>query len=220
MKRISLRRAALLAGFLLATTASSGRAQDDSNAATNAPVEPRSIAQKIRAVDADDHWVVLNRSGLITLIVGTSEDSQDAARQAGKAMYPFQGRPDFQLIVVVDLRDSIANWVPSVVTAQMRTSLDQEAIELKPYFLKNGNTSDPRKSSHVIPDFNGSVFPQLGWPDGSDDLRCILYGVDGRELKRWDKVSDMDHLQADVKAALDANAERVKATTKISAPVQ
>ncbi len=170
-------------------------------------------ARKFRALDADNHTILLNRPGFISLVLGTSEDSQDAARAAGKAMYPLQGRADFQLIVVVDLRDSLATWVPSVVFAQMRSNLDGEAIELKPYFLKNGNKSDPRKSCYVIPDFKGTICPQLGWTETSDNLRGILFGTDGREIQRWDKIEDMARLQTDVRAAIQAliDADEAKA---------
>jgi hypothetical protein len=179
---------------------------------TAAPMElpPPAFAPHVRkfhAVDADNHNILLNRPGMITVVVGTNEDSQDAARAAGRAMYPFQGRPDFALIVVVDLRGSIANWVPSIVTTRMRVSLDQEAIELKPCFMKNGNRSNPRFSSHVVPDFSGSICPQLGWNDGSDDLRVIIFGVDGREIERLDKVDDMSVLQVDVRKAIQAQVD-------------
>jgi hypothetical protein len=172
-----------------------------------------SHVRKFKAVDADNHTILLNHPGVITLVLGTNEDSQDAARAAGKAMYPLQGRRDFQLIVVVDLRNSIATWVPSVVLSQMRSNLDHEAIELKPYFLKNGNKGNPRNSSYVIPDFSGVICPQLGWPGSSDDLRGILFGADGREIQRWDKIEDMDKLQTDVRAAVQAliDADKAKA---------
>jgi hypothetical protein len=184
------------------------------NAAASVPV---SHARKIRAVDADNHSIVLNRAGLVTLVLGTNEDSQDAARAAGKAVYPFQGRPDFQLIVVVDLRGSIATWAPSIVLSRMRSNLDNEATELKPYFLKNGNKSNPRKTSYVIPDFSGTICPQLGWPPGSDDLRGILFGVDGREIERWDKIEDMTKLDADVRAAIQAliDADKTRAASAV-----
>ena len=86
----------------------------------------------------------------------------------------------------------------------MRSNLDQEAIELKPYFLKNGNKSNPRNSSHVIADFKGTICPDLGWTDHSNDLRGILFGGDGREIKRLDKIDDMVKLQAEVHDAIDA----------------
>jgi hypothetical protein len=172
---------------------------------------PPVIAPRIKALDADNHTIVLNKPGLISVIIGTSEDSQDAARRAGKAMYPFQGRRDFQLIVVVDLRDSIAAWVPSVVIDHMRRSLDQEAIELKPYYLQNGNKENPRRSSHVVPDFKGTIVPQLAWTGTPDQLHAIMYGANGQELKRWEDVQNMDKFQADIRAALQALvAQRAK----------
>ncbi len=166
------------------------------------PPPPPVVAPKIKTTDADNHTVILNKAGMISVIVGTSEDSQDAARRAGKAMYPFQGKRDFQLIVVVDLRDSIAAWVPSVVIDHMRSSLNEEAVELKPYFLKNGNKDNPRRSCHVVPDFKGTILPQLNWTGTPDELHAIMYGPDGREIKRWENVDDMTKFQADVRAAL------------------
>jgi len=171
-------------------------------------------------MDADNHNILLNRPGLITVVLGTSEDSQDAARSAGKVMYPLQGRPDFQLIVVVDLRNSIATWVPSVVLSKMRSNLDNEAIELKPYFLKNGNKGNPRTVSYVIPEFSGTICPQLGWTEGSDELRGILFGVDGRELERWDKIEDMGKFQTDVRAAVQALIDADKAKAAAAAKTQ
>ena len=153
--------------------------------------------------------VLLNRPGVITLLLGTNEDSQDEARIAGKTINPLQGRPDFQLIVVVDLRNSVAAWVPSVALEQMRSNLDREAITVKPYYLKNGNKSNPRNNAHVIADFSGTICPQLGWPEPSDDLRGILFGGDGREIKRWNKIDDMDKMQTDVRAAITAYDETV-----------
>jgi hypothetical protein len=105
-----------------------------------------------------------------------------------------------------------------VVLAQMRSNLDSEAIDLKPYFVKNGNKGDPRKSLCVIPDFAGTICPQLGWTESSDNLRGILFGVDGREIMRWDKIDDdMVKLQTDVRAAIQAliDADKVKAANAV-----
>jgi len=222
-------RAALVAAFSSCAFAGScpAAAPATNSASPVAPAAPAPVSisaphvRKFRAVDADNRTILLNHPGVITLVLGTSEDSQDAARAAGKAVYPLEGRPDFQLIVVVDLRDSIATWVPAVVLAQMRSNLDHEAIELKPYFLKNGNKSNPRSTSYVIPDFTGTICPQLGWTGGSDDLRGILFGADGRELKRWDKIDDdMAKLQTDVRAAIQALIDTDKAKAALAAKNQ
>ena len=204
----------LLAVGILCAMGLPSDAQTNAPPAAGAPVtHAPGHVKKIKASDADNHMILINRPGVLTVVIGTDEDSQDAARAAGKVMYPLQGRPDFQLIVVVDLRDSIATWAPSIVLSRMRASLDGEAIELKPYFLKNGNKSNPRYGTFVIPDFSGTVCPQLGWPKGSDDLRGILFGVDGREIMRWDKIDDMAKFQTDVRAAIQSliDADREKA---------
>jgi hypothetical protein len=185
----------------------------------SSPVAHAPAVHKLKALDADNHTIVLNRPGLVTVVLGTNEDSQDAARAAGEAMYPLQGRPDFQLIVVVDLRDSIAGWVPSVVLGRMRASLDEEAVELKPYYKKNGTKNNPRPACYVVPDFSGTVCPELGWTEKSDNLRGILFGTNGREIMRWDKIDDnMVKLQTDVRAAIqvliDADKEKAAEAAK------
>jgi hypothetical protein len=208
----------LLAGVIFGAFAVSAHAQTITNTPPIHPVVPAVHSKKIKATDCDNHPILVNRPGILTVVIGTSEDSQDAARQAGKVMYPLQGRPDFQLVVVVDLRNSIATWAPSIVLSRMRASLDDEAIDLKPYFLKNGNKGNPRNSLYVIPDFSGTICPQLNWPDGSDDLRGVLFGTDGREITRWDKIDDMAKLQTDVRAAvqvlIDADKEKAAAASK------
>jgi hypothetical protein len=214
----------LLAFALAIGAAAHGSAQTNTGNPAIVPVNhaagsPARV-HKFKALDADNHVVVLNRPGMVTVVLGTSEDSQDAARAAGKVMYPLQGRPDFQLIVVVDLRGSMATWVPSMVLDRMRSSLDQEAVELKPYFLNNGNKSNPRTTSYVVPDFSGTICPQLGWTEGSDDLRGILFGIDGRELLRWDKIDDMGKLQNDTRAAIQALIDSDKAKAAATAKTQ
>jgi hypothetical protein len=175
------------------------------------------LAPKIKEVDADNRTIILNRPRYISVVIGTSEDSQDAARRAGEAMYPFQGRPDFQLVVVVDLRDSIAAWVPSVVIDHMRRSLDEEALELKPFFLANGSMDNPRHYLHVIPDFKGNVVPVFNWSGTPDELHGTMFGPDGRELKRWENIDDMVKFQGEVRAALQAyvaSREKIYAAQK------
>jgi hypothetical protein len=204
-RRAVLVFAAILLGAI--ATAGGGRA---------APADA-APAPKLYAIDADGDNVLLNKPGYVTVVLGTNESSQDGARAAGRAMYPFQGLTDFQLIVVADLRDSIAGWVPSIVISRMKTSLDREAIELKPFYLKNGNTNNPRQYSHCIPDFKGTICPQLGWAESTESLRAIIFGPDGHEIRRWDKLENMGRLANDVRSALQAHADAEKKADALKA---
>jgi hypothetical protein len=207
-KSARLRPAGCLAVAALLLAATTGDTQ-----AAPGPTHVRHI----RAVDADNHSILINRPGVVTALIGTSEDSQQAAREAGVAMYPFQGRRDFQLIVAVDLRDSLATWAPGIAISRMKSSLDSEATELRPFYLKNGNRGNPRKECHVVPDFNGRLFTELGWPETSSNLRAIVFGADGREYKRFDQITDMNLLYNAVRSA-SADYLKVKEAHEAAAP--
>jgi hypothetical protein len=60
----------------------------------------------------------------------------------------------------------------------------------------------------------------LGWIESSEDLRGILFGADGREIQRWDKLNDMAKLQTDVRAAIQAliEADEAKAVAAAKTP--
>ncbi len=158
----------------------------------------------IRATDLDHGTILLNQPGTVTVVIGTSQDSWKAARLAYKAMYPFQGKTDFRFIPVVDLHKSLATLFPSIAEGQMRKNLDMEAADLKPQFLKNGNNADPRISCHLVPDFKGTLLSQLNWGGKSNQLHAIVYGADGREIRRWDSVGDTQELEAVVRSALQS----------------
>jgi hypothetical protein len=90
------------------------------------------------------------------------------------------------------------------VIDHMRRSLDQEAIELKPYYLKNGNTENPRRYCHVVPDFKGTIVPLLDWSGTPDELHATLFGADGRVIQKWENVDSMEKFQSAVRSALQA----------------
>ncbi len=96
-------------------------------------------SKPIKLKDVDGRTFTINRKGRVCVVFGTDSDSQDLARKAGVAMYPFQGRRDFQMTVIVDLGGSIATWVPNLAVSKMRENLDTEATELKPFYEKNKN---------------------------------------------------------------------------------
>ncbi len=149
---------------------------------------------KITAVDADDHSVVLNEPGRITVILSSGEDTQDQTRAASKSLDEFKGRSNFRLIVVTDLRDSLAGLVPSYVKKRMRQDLDKEAVRIVPFYRANGSTRNPRSDLCAVADYTGAVCVPLGQPKPRDTLWVVIFGRDGHIQKRWNNLKDYAEL--------------------------
>ncbi len=165
----------VLAASLLLLPAMGGRAAD-----------PEPIA----AVDVDGRPVQLNATGKITAVLSSSPDTQDRTRTAGAALDRFRGRKDFGLVIVVDLRGSLAGLAQGYVRDRMKRDLDSEAERLRPSFAANGNTGNPRAELEAVADFDGAVVDALRWNKDSGKLRATLFGPDGREIRKWDDLRD------------------------------
>jgi len=132
--------------------------------------------------NCDGKPTVLNPRGQITVVMASSQALADTTREFGRALYPWQGREDFRLIVVVDLRKSLGSFVRGWTKGKMKADLDEEAITLKPWFLARGNTNNPRSYLCAIPDFEGKATEALGW--GSDDrvMKVKIFGKNGERV--------------------------------------
>ena len=140
----------------------------------------------LEAVDADGRHMTLNAKGTLTAVISSSPDTQDRTRAAGQVLDLYRGRSDFRLIIVVDLRDSLAGIAPDFVKSQIRHNLDDEAKRLTPFYRKNGNGGNPRADLSAIPDFDGKLIDALQWKPDDDLLRITLFGKDGKPIRTWD----------------------------------
>lgn len=156
----------------------------------------------IQAVDADDHRVTLNARGRITVVFLCSEQTQKEIRDAAGKIDPFRGLEKFRVVAVVDLRDSLGSMVGGIVKWRMQDDLDDEAERLTPYYRANGNQKNPRPDLSAVPDFNGAICKALGWPKVSNKLRAVVFGPDGKALKRWDDLENYQELYDVVEKAL------------------
>jgi len=166
------------------------------------PASAAAPASPIHAVDADGHPAVLNARDVITAVLSSSPDTQDRTRKAGAILDPYRGRKDFRLIVVIDLRDSLAGIVPDFVKSQIRHNLDDESKRLVPFYRKNGNPGDPRRDAVAIPDFDGKLIDALAWNPDDDLLRVTVFGKEGRVLHYWEDLQKVDELYGIVTKAL------------------
>ena len=161
-------------------------------------------AAPLDAVDADGHHMTLNAKGFITAVISSSPDTQERTRTAGQVLDAYRGRSDFRLIIVVDLRDSLAGIAPDFVKNQIRNNLNDEAKRLVPFYRKNGNSGNPRADLSAIPDFDGKLIDSLQWKPDDDLLRITLFGKDGKPIRTWDDLQKPALLADAVAKALGA----------------
>ncbi len=159
-------------------------------------------AASLQAIDVDDRPVVLNSPGAVTAVISSSPDTQNATRDAGAQLDRYRGRPDFRLVIVVDLRDSLAGIVGGYVRDRMKQNLDAEALRLRPFYRANGNPHNPRPDLEAIPDFDGKIVDSLHWDKDPARLRVTVFGRDGHVLRRWDDLKDYRELDAAVTKGL------------------
>lgn len=164
------------------------------------PVPTRAVA--LQADDVDGKPVRLNAPDAVTAVISSSPETQVRTREAGARLDRFRGRHDFRLVIVVDLRDSLAGMVTGYVKGRIRKDLDAEAERLRPFYRANGNLRDPRADLATIPDFGGTAVDRLHWDKDASRLRVTVFGTDGRELKKWDDLKDPSELDRAVSAAL------------------
>ena len=139
-------------------------------------------AELPRVKNCDGELTVLNPKGQITVVMASSQSLADTTRAFGRALYPWQGREDFRLIVVVDLRKSLGSFVRGWTKAKMRADLHEEALTLKPWFLARGNTNNPRTYLCAIPDFDGKATEALGWGENDEVMKVKIFGKDGEQI--------------------------------------
>jgi hypothetical protein len=145
----------------------------------------------LSVTDADGKVWTLNAPGRVTVIIGNSPASAQAARDCGKALDEFQGRPDFRALVVVDLRGSLAHFAQGYTRYRMRHDLNAEAVRITPWYRRNHNLSDPRRDIGAVADFDGSVCDPLGWPRDVPGLRVVIFDKTGNVTARFEPANDL-----------------------------
>ena len=144
----------------------------------------------IRAVDADGRKIRLDEPDRTTVVIYSNENLQKKTREAGKSLYPLQGLPEFKVVVIVDLHNSLALWAKNYTQYRMRKDLDEEAKRIEPFYRKNGNNGSPRKDVAAVADFDGSLCEKLHFMPGH--LQAVVFGKNGKEVLRWTNLTDYD----------------------------
>lgn len=157
----------------------------------------------LEITDADGIKRRLDEPGRVTAVIYSNPALQQWSRAAGAALDEFQGRPGFRVVVVVDLRKTMADWAPGYTVRRMRRDLDAEAIRVTPFYRQNGNPADPRPDMCAVADFRGEVSQNLGWTEPADLRRVLVLGKGGEIVYRSEQQNDLTEWREVVRRELE-----------------
>lgn len=140
-----------------------------------------------RPKDCDGKVVEFDPQGRITVVLASSQSLADTTREFGRALYGWQGRREFRVIVVVDLRKSLGTLFKGWTVGKMKADLDEEAERLIPWYRANQNPNNPRPDLCGIADFDGYVTNSLEWGSDEKKMKVMIIGKNGDVI--W---SEMD----------------------------
>ena len=141
-----------------------------------APVGAKELAHP---KDCDGKVVELNPTNRITIVLASSQSLADTTREFGRAVYGWQGRKEFRVIVVVDLRKSLGTLFQGWTVGKMKADLNEEAERLIPWYRANQNPNNPRPDLCGIADFDGKVTESLGWGGDDTKMKVKIFGKSG-----------------------------------------
>ena len=162
------------------------------NAVSNIPVATTSApaAPPISTKDIDGKWQRLPPVDHVTVIMYTNPDLEQASRDMSAAFDTLRGLKKFAFMQVIDLRGDVPAIARGLVGKEVRKHEDREAVRVQPFYIKNGNKSNPRPDMIAITDFSGNILNYLGWHNRYNNIHLIVYDKAGQELKRFDQVDD------------------------------
>lgn len=158
------------------------------------------ITNVITALDVFEVRRILNPPKGVAVVIYSSPKVQDQTREAGLLLHQFVGKPDFQFMVLVDLRKTMANWAPGYTKRRIQRNLMEKFKALPPVPGRDLKTMG-RLDVSAIADFEGHTCMALGWKEPEDKLRVLVFS-DGYEIKRWDNLTQMQLLPEVVRKAL------------------
>ena len=152
--------------------------------------------------DCDGKVVELDSPDRITVVLASSQPLADTTREFGRALYGWQGRKEFRVIVVVDLRKSLGTLFKGWTVGKMKADLDEEAERLVPWYRANKNLGNPRGDLCGIADFDGYVTDSLEWGSDEKKMKVMIIGKKGVVIWQAIDTTSPKAMQAEVKKLL------------------
>ena len=133
-------------------------------------------------INCDGQPFQLNPKGKIMILLASSQPLADTTREFGSSLYGWQGRDGFRVTVVVDLRKSLGTLFKGWTLGTMKANLDEEGMQIQPWYRANGNSGNPRADLCAIADFDGKVTDALGWGNDENKMKVTIFGKDGEKI--------------------------------------
>lgn len=152
--------------------------------------------------DCDGKFVQLNLPDKITVVLASSQPLADTTREFGRALYGWQGREGFRVIVVVDLRKSLGTLFKGWTLGKMKADLDEEGERLVPWYRANKNPGNPRGDLCGIADFDGKATDSLGWGSDEKKMKVTIFGKNGDVIWSEMDATSPQAMQAEVRKLL------------------
>ncbi len=133
-------------------------------------------------INCDGQPFQLNPKGKIMILLASSQPLADTTREFGSSLYGWQGRDGFRVTVVVDLRKSLGTLFKGWTLGTMKANLDEEGLQIQPWYRANGNSGNPRADLCAIADFDGKVTDALGWGNDENKMKVTIFGKDGEKI--------------------------------------
>ena len=133
-------------------------------------------------INCDGQPFQLNPKGKIMILLASSQPLADTTREFGSSLYGWQGRDGFRVTVVVDLRKSLGTLFKGWTLGTMKANLDEEGMQIQPWYRANGNSGNPRADLCAIADFDGKVTDALGWGSDENKMKVTIFGKDGEKI--------------------------------------
>lgn len=161
----------------------------------------------ITTQDVDGQPLIFDQTNQITVVVQSRESLQKRTRQAGITLYPLHAHTNWKLVIVVDLRDSLARMAKGYTGRRMQRDLDSEAETIH-QIVTNRSLADLRQGLRGVADFDGKTSDALGFTHSESNLGAVIFNSKGEVHRRWNDLTNTSELQASLVELLPSPESR------------
>lgn len=149
-----------------------------------------------------DHHQLSTADGHVTIISVVTRRDEAKADTVGERMSKITfGDSKVRLINLVNFQQSVFSPLRGMVSAMIRSRLDQEAKEVQKKYAELHINRNARDDIFVVADFDGKAVSQLGLAPTSSEFTVFIFDGKGRLVRKWNDVPPPEQLAQAIKEA-------------------